>query len=81
MKRESETRIAVIIAVVIAVISAIAFKDHTMNEKNDMINEIFSKVQALNVRYVELSQEEIVKIFLNKFKSINLYRLRYMRDL
>jgi hypothetical protein len=81
MKRELETRIAVIIVVVIAVISAIAFKNHTMNEKNDMINEILSKVQALNVRYVELSQEEIVKIFLNKFKLSNFYRLRHMRDL
>jgi hypothetical protein len=55
MKREIETRIAVIIAVLIAITSAIAFKNHTMNKKNDMIDEIFSKVQALNVRYVELS--------------------------
>jgi hypothetical protein len=81
MRRESKARIAVIAAVVIAAISADAFKNRSMNEKDDLINEILAEVQALNVRYAELSQKEIVKIFLNKFKLINLYRLRHMRDL
>jgi hypothetical protein len=81
MKRESNARIATTTAVVIAAISAALLKTRFMNEEDDLIDEILFEVQALNVRYASLSQDEIVKIFLNKFKSINLYRLRHMCDL
>lgn len=37
------------------------------------------EVQALSIRFAGLPQEEIVKIFHNKFKPINFYRLRHMR--
>jgi hypothetical protein len=80
MRRESEARITATAAAVVAFNSAIN-KIRSMNEEDDLIDEIFSEVQALNVRYVDFSQDEIVKIFVNKFKLINLYRLRHMRGL
>jgi hypothetical protein len=55
MKRESKTRIIVIVVVVIAAIFTNASKNRLINEKDDLINDIFVEVQALNVRYVKLS--------------------------
>jgi hypothetical protein len=44
-------------------------------------DEILLEVKSYHVRFVSLSFEEIVKIFNEKFKFINFYKLRYMRDL
>jgi hypothetical protein len=55
MKRESKARIATTAAAMIAVISTIALKSRFMNEENDLIDEISSEMQALNVRYASLS--------------------------
>jgi hypothetical protein len=80
MRRESEARITATAAAVVASNPA-TNKIRSMNEEDDLIGEIPSEVQALNVRYAGLPQDEIVKIFVNKFKPINLYRLRHMRGL
>jgi cupin superfamily acireductone dioxygenase involved in methionine salvage len=48
---------------------------------DDESDEILSKMKSLEIRFAELSQNEIVKIFLNKFRLINLYRLQHMRRL
>lgn len=55
------------------------YKDKKKDEKNES-DEILSKMKTLFLRFARLSQDEIIKIFINKFKSINLYRLRHMRD-
>jgi hypothetical protein len=85
MKRESESRIAATTAaaaaVVMTFISILTLKSRIMNDEDDVTDEIFFEMTALNLRYASLSQNEIVRIFHNKFKSINLYRLRHMREL
>jgi hypothetical protein len=76
MKRESEARIAATAAataaVVIAFISILTLKSRIMNDEDDVTDEILLEMTALNLRYASLSQNEIVRIFHNKFKSINL---------
>lgn len=47
----------------------------------DLQGELPPKVADMSPQFVGLPQEEIVKIFQNKFKLINLYRLRHMRGL
>jgi hypothetical protein len=79
MKQKSKARIKTTSTLTTAE-NPVAFKNNLI-EKNDILDEIFFEIKALNARYVDLSQEKIVKIFLNKFRSINLYRLRHMRDL
>jgi hypothetical protein len=48
---------------------------------DDDVNEIFLEVKSHHVRFVSLSSNERIKIFNEKFKSINLYKLRHMRNL
>ena len=48
-------------------------------DKED-ISEILQEVQKCNF-FVSLPQEKIAMIFLNKFKSINLYQLRHMQGI
>lgn len=50
-------------------------------EEDDIIVEVAPKVTNISPCFVGLPQEEIVKIFHNRFKAINLYRLRHMRGL
>jgi hypothetical protein len=47
---------------------------------DDDADEISLEVKSHHVRFVSLLSNEIVKIFNEKFKSINLYKLRHMRD-
>jgi hypothetical protein len=76
MKRESEARIAATAAaaaaVVIAFTSILTLKSRIMNDEDDVTDEISLEMTALNLRYASLSQNEIVRIFHNKFKPINL---------
>jgi hypothetical protein len=85
MKRESEARIiattAAIVVVVIAFISILILKTRIINDEDDVTDEISLEMTILNFRYASLSQNEIVRIFHNKFKLINLYRLRHMQEL
>ncbi len=50
-------------------------------EDDDIIGEVPQEVINITLRFAGLSQEEIIRIFHNKFKPINLYRLRHMRGL
>ncbi len=50
-------------------------------EKDNITNEVPSEVMSITLRFAGLPKEEIVRIFQNKFKPINLYRLRHMRGL
>lgn len=52
-----------------------------VGEDNDILGEIPLEVLDLSLQFVGLPQEEIVRIFHNKFKPINLYRLCHMRGL
>lgn len=52
-----------------------------MMEKDNIIGEVFVEVKNITFRYAGLPQKEIVKIFQNKFKPINLYCLCYMQGL
>jgi hypothetical protein len=66
------------IVTTITLIKILAF----LNVKNDEeLNEISLKVKSHHVQFVDLSFEEIVRIFNKKFKFINLYKLRHMREL
>jgi hypothetical protein len=53
----------------------------TISTDDDETNEISLEIKFLDIRFARLSQNEIVKIFLNKFKLINLYRLCHMKKL
>lgn len=44
-------------------------------------DEVLPEVSDLSFQFVGLLQEEIVKIFWNKFKLINFYRLRQIQGL
>ena len=48
-------------------------------EEDDINGEISPEVTSITSRFEGLSKEKIVRIFQNKFKPINLYRLRHMR--
>lgn len=50
-------------------------------EEEDIIGEVPPEVTNISLSFAGLPQEEIVRIFHNKFKAINLYRLRHMRGL
>lgn len=44
-------------------------------DKNEFAGEILNKVKLLVFQFASLLQEEIAKIFANKYYSINLYKL------
>ncbi len=52
-----------------------------VREDDEIQGEIPLEVSDISLQFVRLLQEEIVKIFHNKFKPINLYSLRHMRGL
>ncbi len=79
--RESEVR--VIISATSAANTAQAQRPRAQRSRDDedLQGEVPPEVADLSPQFVGLPKEEIVKIFQNKFKPINLYRLRYMRGL
>lgn len=81
LRKESEARVAV--ATTLAGNAANAQRSTTQAGRNDkdLQGEVPPKVSDLSFQFVELPQEEIVKIFRNKFKRINLYQLRHIRGL
>jgi hypothetical protein len=54
---------------------------YLINNNDDDEDKIFSEIKTHRTRFAELLENEIVKIFIDKFKSINIYKLRHMRDL
>ena len=52
-----------------------------VDEEDKITGELPPKVLSIFLRFADLPQEEIVRIFQNIFKLINLYRLRHMRGL
>lgn len=53
----------------------------TIVEDDDVIGGVLPEVTNITLRFSGLPQEEIIRIFHNKFKATNLYRLRHMRGL
>lgn len=47
-------------------------------EDNDIIDKVLLKITNISLRFADLLEKEIVRIFHNKFKVINLYYLCYM---
>ena len=66
---------------IVLIISIVSLKPRTVAaiKNNDYISEIPSKTTALAKEFVGLSQRKIVKVFSNRFRSMNLYKLRLMR--
>ena len=74
--KESEACVAVAVAAASAV-AAGAKAWMSTAEEDDITSEVLPKVTSITLRFVGLPKEEIVKIFQNKFKPINLYCLRF----
>ncbi len=51
------------------------------DEEDDITGEVPTEVISITLWFSGLSQEEIERIFENRFKLINLYRLRHIRGL
>lgn len=56
-------------------------KRTTVGADDEILGEITPEVSDFSLQFAGLPQEEIVRIFHNKFKPINLYRLRHTRGL
>ena len=76
MVKESEARAAAAAAAVIA-----SPTRKMVIEDDDIIGEFSQEVMNITLRFTGLPKEEIVGIFHNKFKPINLYQLRQIRGL
>lgn len=88
MVKESEARVASSVAAATAATSAAppaapagAQARRTIGDEDDITGEVPPEVMSIILQFAGLPQEEIVRIFQNKFKPINLYRLRHMRGL
>ena len=73
MRRESDARIA-------AVIPA-GKPSRVVGDDDEDLGEIPLEVRSIAPRFAGLPQDEIIKIFSNKFKAINLSRLRHMHGM
>ena len=78
IQKESDARVAA--AVAAAAAATPVARAHNVKD-DEILGEISSEVSDLSLRFAGLPQEEIIRIFHNKFKPINLYRLRHMREL
>lgn len=80
LRKESEARMAAASSAASAANQAPKPRAQPSGE-DEIQGEIPPEVTDLSLQFVGLPQEEIVKIFHNKFKPINLYHLRHMRGL
>jgi hypothetical protein len=80
LKKKSKTRIDVMTSTVTVTTSSSKDLMYSNTEKDES-DEIPPEVKSHRVRFVSLSSDEIVRIFNDKFKPINLYKLRHMRSL
>ncbi len=74
MVKESEVRFA-------ASVAAVPTRRPMTDKEDNITGEVLIEVMSITLRFSGLLQEETVRIFQNKFKSINPYRLRHMRGL
>ncbi len=74
MVKEPEARIA-------ASVAAASARRPMAGEEDDITSEVPTKVMSITLGFSGLPQEEILRIFQNKFKQINLYRLCHIRGL
>ena len=82
MRREPDARIAASAAAATAApTAAIQAPKRAGMEEDDIIGEVPPEVTNISLCFADLPQEQIVQIFHNRFKAINLYRLRHMRGL
>lgn len=79
MVKESDTWVAVAIAAAVAP-TAVAQR-RSLVEENVITSEVPLEVMSITLRFAGLSKEEIIRIFHNKFKAINLYQLYYIKGL
>ncbi len=89
--KKSEARIAVAVAAASASAATVSVTGASTTagaktwtsttEEDDITGEVSPEVTSIILRFAGLLQEEIVRIFQNKFKPINLYRLRHIRRL
>ncbi len=82
MVKESEARVAASVTAASAATTAAAPTHRPMaDEEDDITGEASTEVMSITLQFASLTHKEIVKIFQNKFKPINLYRLRHIRGL
>ena len=81
LRRESEARVTASAASAAYAAQAQRPRAQAGRDDEDLQGEVPPEVADLSPQFVGPPQEEIVKIFQNKFKPINLYRLRHMRGL
>lgn len=82
MIKESEARVAAAVAAASAAAAsttAWAQARTSTAEEDDITGEVPPEVTSITLRFAGLPQEEIVRIFQNKFKPIKLYRLPVRR--
>lgn len=79
MVKKLEARVAAIVAIVVALVAAP--QRRLLTEKDNKTYEVSPKVMSITFCFVGLSKKKIIHIFHNKFKLINLYRLRHMQRL
>jgi hypothetical protein len=80
LRKKSKTEIDALTSNNILTTSSLKILSLNSTNENDS-NEISSKMIFHHTRFVDLSSKEIVRIFNEKFKLINLYKLRHMREL
>ncbi len=82
MVKESEARVAASVSAASTATTAAAPARRPMTDREeDITGKVPTEVMSITLRFAGLLQEEIVRIFQNKFKPINLYRSRYMHEL
>ncbi len=82
MVKESEARVAAPVAAASAPTTAADPARRPMaDEEDDITGEVHTEVKSITLRFAGLPKEEIVRIFQNKFKPINLYCLRHIHGL
>jgi hypothetical protein len=80
LRKKSKTRINALTSNNILTASSSKILSLNSTNENDS-DEIFSEMISHHTRFIDLSSKEIVRIFNEKFKLINFYKLRYMREL
>ncbi len=80
MVKESEARVAASVAATSTATTAAAPTRRPIADEEDHITgDVLTEVMSITLRFAGLPKEEIMMIFQNKFKPINLYRLRHIR--